>query len=115
MQVYDHLPGPTNPPDNVEVIVTSSTSIMVTWDEVLSIDQNGLITEYEVQSIPLETFSSVIGVEMLNTTGLFYALENLEEFENYSISVRAYTIVGPGPYSDPIIMQTFQDGELYAS
>lgn len=115
MHVHALLPGPPSPPDNVEVIVISSTSIMVTWDEVPSIDQNGLIIEYEVQNIPQETFGGVIGVEMLNATDLFYVLDDLEEFTNYTVSVRAYTIVGPGPYSDPITNQTFQDGKLLVS
>ena len=113
--MHDHLPGPTSPPDNVEVTVMSSTSINVTWDEVPSIDQNGLIVEYEVQNIPQETFGGVIEVEMFNTTDLFYVLDDLEEFVSYTISVRAYTIVGPGPYSDPITNQTFQDGRLLVS
>lgn len=115
MRVHGLNPGPASPPDNVEAIVMSSTSIMVTWDEVPSIDQNGLIIEYEVQNIPLETFGGVIGVEMWNSTDLFYVLDDLEEFTNYTISVRAYTIVGPGPYSDPVTNHTFQDGKLLVS
>ena len=31
---------------------------------------------------------------------------------NYSISVRAYTIVGPGPYSAGIVKQTLEDGKI---
>ena len=103
---------PARPPDNVETEVVSSTSIMVRWDEVPPIDQNGVITDYEVQYIPLEIFGGAIGMQLFNTTDMFYLLEDLEEYVNYTISVRAYTSVGPGPYSDPIENQTLQDGEV---
>ena len=33
----------------------------------------------------------------------------LEEFTNYTIEVRAYTAVGPGPYSAPLDVQTLPD------
>ena len=84
---------------------------MVSWNAVRPIDQNGIITDYEVQYIPLENFGNTIGVETVNTSDMFFLLNNLEEFVNYNISVRAYTIVGPGPYSDPIMAQTLEDSK----
>ena len=33
----------------------------------------------------------------------------LEEFINYTIAVRAYTAVGPGPYSASMNVQTLPD------
>ena len=92
-------------------MATSPTSISVTWEEVPLIDQNGDIIGYEVRYRPLETFGGAIGVELLNTSLLSYELVNLEQFVDYNISVRAYTSVGPGPYSDPITEQTPQDGK----
>ena len=82
------------------------------WEEVPPINQNGEIIMYEVQYIPLVTFGGIIGVEMFNTSdleNLEYLLDNLEEYVEYNISVRAYTIEGPGPYSIPVQNQTFQD------
>lgn len=102
--------GPASPPDNVEAMVTSPRSINVTWEEVPLIDQNGDIARYEVRYRPLETFGDAIRVQFVNTSNLSYELVNLEEFVSYNISVRAYTSVGPGPYSDPITERTFQDG-----
>ena len=93
-------------------MVLSSTSIMVRWEEISQIDQNGDIIEYEVKYIPLETFGDTIGTKMVNTSDLFYLLDNLEEYVNYNISVRAYTSAGPGPYSDPITNQTLQDSKF---
>ena len=46
------------------------------------------------------TFSGVLNGSLLrNTSSTFLLLSGLEEFVEYNISVRAYTSVGPGPYS----------------
>ena len=87
----------------------SSTEIMVTWDEIPGLDQNGIIIDYEVQIEQLD-FPADIFVDLLNTTSLSILVIGLEEYVNYNISVRAYTSVGPGPYSDPVTERTLEDG-----
>ena len=104
--------GPASPPDNVETVVISSTSILVRWNDIPPIDQNGIITNYEVLYVPVaETLGGVISMQIVNTSNMFHLLDNLEEHVEYTIQVRAFTSVGPGPYSDPIINQTLQDGK----
>ena len=90
----------------------SSTTIAVMWDEVIPIDQNGVITVYEVMYTPQENFNGTIGS---NTTILYDAersvvLIGLQEYVNYSISVRAFTTVGPSNYSNVVIEETFEAG-----
>ena len=92
----------------------SPTEIMVTWDIVPEIDQNGVITMYEVQYIPLETFDGAIGENTTNVTGRMATLKYLQEYVNYTISVRAYTSVGAGPYSNETIVRTQEDSESMA-
>ena len=94
------------------VMVLSSTEIMVSWDVVPPIDQNGIITMYEVQYEPLETFGGQIQTQTTNVTALMMSatLTDLEAFVNYTISVRAYTSVGEGPYSEDITVTTQQNG-----
>ena len=82
---------------------------MVTLDEVPGLDQNGIIIDYEVQIEPLD-FPADIFVDPLNTTSLSIVVAGLEEYVNYNIRVRAYTSVGPGPYSDPVTERTLEDG-----
>ena len=82
----------------------------MTWDEVLPIDQNGIITEYEVLYEPLETFSDLLSPLAMNTTDLVINLMDLMPFVSYNISVRAYTSVGSGPYSEPITNTTLEEG-----
>ena len=94
--------------------VTSSTEIMVTWDIVSRINQNGVITMYEVLYQPQETFNGTIKEMTVNVTELTANLTDLEEYVNYTISVRAYTSVGEGPYSEGIIELTNEDGNFIA-
>ena len=97
---------PASPPQNVTATVLSSTEIQVNWTEVIEIDQNGIITEYEVMYEPLMNFSGLITTLTVNTTNLFITLMDLQEYVEYKISVRAYTSVGPGPYSVGIVDRT---------
>ena len=101
--------APATPPQNVQATAISSTEIMVTWDEIPGLDQNGIITEYEVQTEPLD-FPADISVDLLTASSLSIVVTGLQEYVFYDIRVRAYTIVGPGPYSDPVTVRTFEDG-----
>ena len=77
----------------------------MTWEEVLA---NGIIINYEVQFEPLQ-FSQTLTTSSVNTTNLTVLLSSLQEYVEYDISVRAYTSVGPGPYSDPVTQRTLED------
>ena len=92
--------------------VFSSTEIQVNWTEVPEIDQNGIITMYEAMYEPLMTFG-VLNTTTVNTTNLSIILISLEEYVDYNISVRAYTSVGPGPYSEGIVRRTLEDGNKF--
>ena len=48
---------------------------------------------------------------ILNTSTTEVFLSNLLMCTGYEVAVRAYTVVGPGPYSKSIVVQTL--GELY--
>ena len=48
--------------------------------------------------------------EIVNASGLVLELTGLEAFVEYSISVRAYTSQGPGPFSDDVTQVTREDG-----
>ena len=100
---------PDAPPQNVMTVVLSSTEMQVSWEEVPAINQSGPITVYEVRYDPLETFNELISTNTTNTTMLKTTLTGLEEYVDYSVSVRAYTVIGPGPYSDGIVNRTEED------
>ena len=83
---------------------------MVAWEEVLPIDQNGIIIIYEVQYEPLQ-FTESLSTLVVNTTDIAINLTNLQEYVEYNISVRAYTAIGFGPFSTEITERTFEDGK----
>ena len=79
------------------------------WEEVPPIDRNGIISTYEVSYEPLETFGQLSSTDIINATNLSVILEGLHPFLSYNISVRAYTSVGSGPYSDVVAEITQED------
>ena len=97
----------------MRAMAESSTTIAVMWEEVPPIDQNGYIIMYEVMYTPLEIFGRTVEGNILNVSGsnMSVVLTELEKYYNYSISVRAFTKIGAGPYSDPVIVQTLQDSK----
>ena len=78
------------------------------------IDQNGIIITYEVLFEPLETFGGTHLPSTINATAFEVVATDLRAYVNYNISVRAYTSVGSGSYSDPISNRTLEEGtKLY--
>ena len=59
-------------------------------------------------------FNEISTSNLTTTNGsqLTVELEGLEEYIEYSVRVRAYTSVGPGPFSVAMVTRTLQDGEL---
>ena len=102
--------APASPPTDVSAISNSSTSIQVIWSEVPAIDQNGIITEYEVEYNQTTFNVDVNQTVWVNSTSAL--LTRLHEYVNYTIRVRAYTEVGAGPYSTAVTERTQQDGKL---
>ena len=104
---------PESSPENITANATSPTTVAVMWGEVPAMDQNGDIIMYEVMYTPLETFGGTVEGDTVNVSGsnLSVVLTGLEEYVNYSISVRAFTDVGAGPYSVAVIVLIQQDSK----
>ena len=101
------LPVPSSYPVNVMVELLSPTQVILHWNPVPPIDQNGIITHYEV----LFNQSSITTLPMsnyINVTELSATVGPLQPFLNYTLYVRAYTSVGPGPF-DPTPVPTMTD------
>ena len=85
-------------------------SINVSWMMLDCQDRHGNITMYEVRYTSSD-FGDNVDLTLSTTNGDETSLMvvGLEEFANYTIEVRAYTAVGPGPYSAPMDVQTILD------
>ena len=105
------LLAPSSFPQDVTAATVSSTEILVSWDEVPAIEQNGIILLYEVQYEPLVTFDGELMTMSMNTSNTSIVLGGLQEYVEYNITVRAYTSVGPGPFSPTVNNRTFEDGK----
>ncbi|XP_078355100.1 protein sidekick-1-like isoform X3 [Oculina patagonica] len=98
---------PTAAPENVTGHNKSSTSILVTWDDVPAADQNGIILTYTITYVSLAENHN--GNVTVNYPDYQTTLTGLREYVNYSITVLASTVKGDGPASSPIIVITDQD------
>ena len=87
---------------------TSSTSILVSWEEVQAELRNGIITGYNI------TYESQTendnGVVLAGPNDHQANLTGLKKFVEYNISVVAFTVKGDGPPS-VIVVRTDQDSE----
>ena len=85
----------------------------MSWREVPAIDRNGIITQYDVMYEPLETFGKQLttNINIINASLFEFILEDLEEYVLHNITVRAYTVIGEGPYSSIITIRTLEDSK----
>ena len=88
---------------------TSSTSISVSWKEVQTDLQNGIITGYNI-SYESQTENDN-GVVLAGPNDRQVNLTGLKEFVKYNISVVVFTVKGHGPPS-VIFVRTDQDSKL---
>ena len=91
-------------------IPVDSSCIRVEWQPPPRIHRNGAITYYKV--IYFEDTNPSKKIE-LNVTSNESSIElkNLNKWTKYRISVLAGTEVGDGPASEPIVLQTDEDGK----
>lgn len=93
-------------PQNVRGHNTSSTSILVTWDEVPANKQHGSIRYYTV--IYKETQGGAKMSKRVDSPKRKIELTELKRYAKYSIQVSAATVKGDGPASVPITVSTEQ-------
>ncbi len=84
------------------------------WDIPLVLNRLGIITSYDVLYEAIEMdgtlIESKIKSDIVDTSTI---LNGLHEYTNYTISVRARTAEGPGPYSDVILMLLTNESRTY--
>ena len=95
-----------------KAMAISPTEIETSWNQVKPIDQNGIIIIYEVDYQPAQMFDGSITVDVVNTTNTTIILSALHESVQYNITVRAYTSIGPGPFSSHVLSFTGEARKL---
>ena len=114
--------APTEAPLNVSVLVQSSHSIILSWEPPSLEDQNGFLVQYhvivmETQILYLDngTVFSQMGINRNKAYNISeerrQLIDMLHPSFNYTVKIAAATVVGIGPFSDPITVMTLEDGE----
>ena len=97
---------PSYGPANVSFTDVNKTILNISWAPLPREHSNGVIILYNVKEELLfrgaRQKRSPLSSKSVNTTNTFILLSGLLLCSQYQVSVRAYTKVGPGPYSPPV-------------
>ena len=100
--------SPSAPPQNVNATAISSEEILVTWDPIPFLEQNGHILQYTVYY----WFYTVPGVkrEIISTNvSMQVTISSLLAYTNYSVVVVASNAVGTSPQSETASIRTLEN------
>ena len=87
-------------------------SLYISWDPPPEIDQNGPITDYVIR---YSRVGSNLTMDEIFTSRHIYTITELFPFVNYSVEIAAMNVNGTGPFSDPVVELSGQEGkEIYA-
>uniref|UniRef100_T1IRM3 Down syndrome cell adhesion molecule-like protein Dscam2 n=1 Tax=Strigamia maritima TaxID=126957 RepID=T1IRM3_STRMM len=100
---------PSLPPENIRCSALSSQSFQVMWEPPPSSAVNGVLQGYKVVYRPEDEWYDDSEVETKVTPGLGTVISGLHRFTNYSVQVMAFTRMGDGVRSDPVVCQTHED------
>lgn len=106
---------PAGPPLNLSVRATSSTEVVVTWSPPLVDlrhgDIQGYNIGYRIGNAGAYNFTTVPGDG--EDGGGEYLMGGLAKYTRYTIVVQAFNEVGTGPLTEPVSVQTLEDGKYY--
>ncbi|KAK2866800.1 hypothetical protein Q7C36_002856 [Tachysurus vachellii] len=100
---------PSSGPSNVSAFSTSSSSILVRWFEVPEPDRNGLILGYKVVYKEKDSDSPLQSWTVEGNTTHSAELTHLGKYVLYEIQVLAFTRIGDGLPSSPLILERTLD------
>ena len=90
----------------MNVSEVTSSSITVQWGPVDCIHRNGDITGYSVQYGEVGNAGTVNEMVSGDFSGGMYTISGLIAATPYTVEVAAETSAGPGPYSEPVNIET---------
>ncbi|XP_055796814.1 receptor-type tyrosine-protein phosphatase S isoform X8 [Salvelinus fontinalis] len=106
---------PSAPPQDVKCSSSSSTSLLVSWRPPPVESQNGALAGYLVryQVVGASVEGGSAGEPMEEPAVLpsdeKVLLQKLEKWTQYSVTLAAFTEIGPGPESEPLLCRTDED------
>ncbi|XP_020805463.1 neogenin isoform X2 [Drosophila serrata] len=88
---------PSEPPNNVTLEVTSSSSITVHWEPPAEEDRNGQITGYKIR---YRKYKDAPQVKSTPANIRYFELSNLDRNAEYQVKIAAMTVNGSGPFTE---------------
>ena len=85
-------------------------SLRASWRIPLQIHRNGPITAYAIRYTRVGSTDTML--ESVTNSGTTYTISKLVAFVEYSVSVAAVNFIGTGPFSDPLVLRSGEDGML---
>lgn len=104
--VKTHSSTPTEPPSNVTLEATSSTSITVRWQPPPVEDRNGQITGYKIR---YRKNKKALQVETTPANVRHWELKGLERLSAYQVKIAAMTVNGSGPFTEWHHIETYEN------
>ena len=97
---------PSSPAQNVSVVSTTATTLLLRWEPPQDYQQNGIIVQYTVRVVSVDGEVSVT----LDSASIDISVTTLRPYTTYNCSIAAETSIGRGPFSSVITAQTDEAG-----
>ena len=110
LYVLFEIKAPSGPPQGISAVALDPRRILISWNQPLSEEQNGIIQSYVVNITNTETGQHI----QLTTDSTTITAESLHPYYNYHFSVAAVT-TAIGPHTEVHSLQTPQDGKQLTS
>ncbi|XP_055609211.1 neogenin isoform X2 [Uranotaenia lowii] len=101
-----HSSIPSEPPSNVTLEATSSTSVTIRWQPPPVEDRNGQITGYKIR---YRKNKKGLQVETTPANVRHWELKDLERLSAYQVKIAAMTVNGSGPFTEWHHIETFEN------
>ena len=98
---------PSEPPANVTLEASSSTSVIIRWEPPPVEDRNGQITGYKIKYRNKNKKGLLVETTPANVR--HYELENMDRMSAYQMKIAAMTINGTGPFTDWHHIETYEN------
>ncbi|XP_040151206.1 neogenin isoform X3 [Anopheles arabiensis] len=106
IDVKTYSSTPSEPPANVTLETTSSTSVAIRWEPPALEDRNGQITGYKIK---YRKNKKPLQVETTPANVRYYILKELDKMSAYQVKIAAMTINGTGPFTEWHHIETYEN------
>ncbi|XP_034650667.1 neogenin isoform X4 [Drosophila subobscura] len=106
IKVKTYSSTPSEPPNNVTLEVTSSSSITVHWEPPAEEDRNGQITGYKIRYRKLKDAPQV---KSTPANIRYFELSGLDRSAEYQVKIAAMTVNGSGPFTEWYRVNTLEN------